>query len=107
MHYSKLMMVIGAATIARATEDYDTDIANAQIVSDSVQNLANAISITEDVFKTADKVVGAITEVMAKGDPVFAVLGFVTSMAKIFVVDKQYKEILNQLSEIQAQIAFL
>lgn len=44
---------------------------------------------------------------MTKGDPVFAVLGFVTSMAKIFVVDKQYKEILNQLAEIQAQIAFL
>ena len=32
MHYTKLMMVIGAATYARAqlnSEDYDTDIANA------------------------------------------------------------------------------
>ncbi len=65
MHYSKLMMVIGAATLARATEDYDTDIANAQIVSDSMQNLANAISITEDVFKTAEKVTSAITQVMS------------------------------------------
>lgn len=57
MHYTKLMMVIGAATYARAkhsAEDYDTDIANASIVADSVQNLANAISVTKDVYKTAD-----------------------------------------------------
>ncbi len=40
-------------------------------------------------------------------DPVFAVLGFVSSMTKLFVQHDEYRQILNQLSEIQAQIAFL
>ncbi len=57
------------------------------------------------MYKSAEEVIANIKAVMAQ-DPVFAVLGFVTSMGKLFI-NKEYKEILQQLSDIEAQIDFL
>ena len=57
------------------------------------------------MYKSAEEVIANIKAVMAQ-DPVFAVLGFVTSMVKLFI-NKEYKEILQQLSDIEAQIDFL
>lgn len=64
-------------------------------------DLANSIEVTKDVYKTAEKVMANIEKLMAE-DPVFAVLGFVSSMAKYFVENKEYKQILEELSAIQA-----
>jgi len=69
-------------------------------------NLANAIKTTEYVFNTAEEVMANIEKLMEE-DPVFAVLGFVSSMAKYFVENKEYKKILEELSNIEAQIDFL
>ena len=97
-----ILLAVAAAQLTKlSAEDLNQDMLNAQAVSDAQQTLADAIQVTTQVYKTADEIVAAITQIMAE-DPVFAVLGFVTSFAKLFEQEVQYKEILRQLSEIQA-----
>ena len=63
-------------------------------MADAQQTLTDAIEVTTDVYKTADEVVAAITMLMEE-DPVFAVLGFVTSFGKLFETGFQYKHIIQ------------
>jgi len=55
-----------------------------------MQQLSNAISVTESVYKTAGTVLIGIEACLAQ-DPVFAVLGFVSSMTKLFVQHDEYR----------------
>lgn len=71
-----------------------------------MQQLSNAISVTESVYKTAGSVLVGIEACLTQ-DPVFGVLGFVSSMTKLFVQHDEYRQILQQLADIQAQISFL
>jgi hypothetical protein len=72
---------------------------NAGLVASAMQQLSDAISVTASVYKTAGTVVSGIEACLAQ-DPVFAVLGFVSSMSKLFVQHDEYKQILTQLSAI-------
>lgn len=45
--------------------------------------LSSAIEVTDSAFKTADAVIDGI-ELCEAADPIFAVLGFVTSFVKLF-----------------------
>jgi hypothetical protein len=56
--------------------------------------LTQSITTTNSVYKTADQVTAAVTEMMTVANPVFAVLGFVSGAAKFFQTNAQYKEIL-------------
>jgi len=70
--------------------DYDTDLANAGLVANAMQQLSNSISVTESVYKTASTVVAGIEACLTE-DPVFAVLGFVSSMTELFVQHVEYR----------------
>lgn len=48
-----------------------------------MNDLSNAIQVTQNALKTADAVVFGI-ELCLETDPFFAVLGFVTSFVKLF-----------------------
>ena len=100
------LLVAAVASYQIQTEDYNQDLIDANAVSTAQMNLANAIKTTEYVFNTAEEVMANIEKLMEE-DPVFAVLGFVSSMAKYFVENKEYKKILEELSNIEAQIDFL
>jgi hypothetical protein len=90
-----LAIVAAQAVNAQLTaEDLDQDMANALIVASSQQALTQSITETNSVYKTADQVTAAVTEMMTVANPVFAVLGFVSGAAKFFQANAQYKEIL-------------
>ena len=50
---------------------------------------------------------GSIDEFIDSLDPIIAVVGFVSSVAKIFKKNAEFKAIMNELFAIQAQIEFL
>lgn len=91
----KILLAVGAASAARySAEDLDQDMVNAQAVTDAQQTLSDAIQKTSEVYKTADEVIAAITNLM-EVDPVFAVTGFITAFGKIFSFFFQYKHIIK------------
>ena len=106
MYYRNLLVAVLAAQTANSqithqieSNDYDTDLANAGLVANAMQQLSDAISVTQSVYKTAGSVLTGIEACMAQ-DPVFAVLGFVSSMTKLFVQHDEYRQILKQLADI-------
>ena len=68
-------------------------------------NLTYSMSTTENVFWSAASIIQNIEAAMTT-DPVFAVLGFVTALINLFNQPTMH-DILNQLTDIQKQIAFL
>jgi hypothetical protein len=60
MNIKNLILTISAAQLANSAiqkpngEDLDTDLTNASLVSASMQNLSNSITVTDSAFKTAD-----------------------------------------------------
>lgn len=67
---------------------------DASAVASAQQSLANVIAVTDKVYNTAEDVILNIEHLMEE-DPLMGVLGFVSSMAKYFVENKEYKEILR------------
>lgn len=96
MYYRNLLVAALAAQTANSqiteliSNDYDTDLANAGLVANAMQQLSNAISVTNSVYKTAGTVLTGIEACLAV-DPVFGVLGFVSSMTKLFVQHDEYR----------------
>ena len=70
MAVKNLFLAILAANVANATiseaiiplkqEDLNTDLTNATNVANAIQSLTDAISVTQNVYKTADAVVTSI-----------------------------------------------
>ena len=98
MSIKTLFLTIAAAQLAHCSENLDQDMTNAQAVATAQIDLGNAIQKTKEVYKSAEEVVANIERIITQ-DPVFAVLGFVTSMGKLFV-NKEYHEVLNELADI-------